>query len=405
MRRRNLPTSSPRWPGRVSTWPAAAPRTSPPSSAMIWPNGSASRAPPGSRPGRSDNGGPDATFNAIAGRTAAPVPNWHAPNAVYCCAASIERPGPAVNPVGAKPLIALTGATGFIGQWLLKELPKRGYRLRVLLRRPSAVPMECASAVVGDLARPQNMAAALADADAVIHSAGLAHAMSGLPEDDYRMLNTEATIALARAAQRAGAKRFVFLSSIRAQSGPTAEHVLTEARAPAPTDAYGRSKLAAEQGLSELALDWVALRLVLVYGPGVKGNMAQLVRFARSPYPLPVGGLTGRRSLLALDNLVAAIDTVLSAAAQLRRPLIVADPVPLTIPEMVSAMRRGLGRRPGLIPMPQRLLEAALRATGREEIYQRLSGSLVADPAALTRLGWQPAVATAEGLAALARGG
>ena len=117
-----------------------------------------------------------------------------------------------------KPLIALTGATGFIGQCLLRELPKRGYRLRVLLRRPSVVPMESASAVVGDLARPQNMSAALADVDAVIHSAGLAHAMSGLPEDDYRMLNTEATIALARAAQRAGAKRFVFLSSIRAQS-------------------------------------------------------------------------------------------------------------------------------------------------------------------------------------------
>src|SRR5262245_65848799 len=95
------------------------------------------------------------------------------------------------------------------------------------------------------------MSAALADVDAVIHSAGLAHAMSGLPEDDYRVLNTEATVGLARAAQRAGARRFVFLSSIRAQSGPTADHVLTEDLAPAPTDAYGRSKLAAEQGLAE----------------------------------------------------------------------------------------------------------------------------------------------------------
>src|SRR5260370_21552777 len=165
--------------------------------------------------------------------------------------AAIERPRRAVTTVGGKPLIALTGATGFIGQYLLRELPKRGYRVRVLLRRPSAVPMEAASAVVGDLARPQNMAAALADIEAVMHSAGVAHAMSGLPEDDYRVLNTEATIALARAAQRAGAKRFVFLSSIRAQSGPTAERVLTEDLPPQPTDAYGRSKLAAEQGLAE----------------------------------------------------------------------------------------------------------------------------------------------------------
>jgi nucleoside-diphosphate-sugar epimerase len=309
-----------------------------------------------------------------------------------------------VTSVGAasKPLIALTGATGFIGQWLLRELPKRGYRLRVLLRRPSVVPMESASAVVGDLARPQNMAAALADIDAVIHSAGLAHAMSGLPEDDYRMLNTEATIGLARAAQRAGARRFIFLSSIRAQSGPTAEHVLTEDLAPSPTDAYGRSKLAAEQGLAALELDWVALRLVLVYGVGVKGNMAELVRLARSPFPLPLGGLTARRSLLALDNLVAAIDAVLAAPAPLRRPLIVADPTPLTIPDMIAAVRRGLGRRPGLVALPPSLLELALRAAGRAEMHQRLAGSLVADPSALMRLGWTPAVATPDGLAALA---
>ena len=156
-----------------------------------------------------------------------------------------------------KTFVALTGATGFIGQYLLRELPKRGYRLRVLLRRPTALPTECASAVIGDLTRPQNMAAALADVDAVIHSAGIAHAMSGLPEDDYRALNTDASIALARAAQRAGARRFVFLSSIRAQSGPTADVVLTEELEARPTDAYGRSKLAAERGLpNSISTGW-----------------------------------------------------------------------------------------------------------------------------------------------------
>src|SRR5438067_8121288 len=232
-------------------------------------------------------------------------------------------------------LLALTGATGFIGQHLLRDLPKRGHRLRVLLRHPSSVPMQCASAVIGDLARPRNMSAALEGVDAVIHSAGFTQGMSGIPEDDYRVLNTEATINLARAAWRAGAKRFIFLSSIRAQCGATAEYVLTEELAPEPTEAYGRSKLAAERGLANLALDWVALRLVLVYGPGVKGNMAELLRFARAPYPLPLGGLDGRRSLLSLDNLVAAIDTVLAVPGPLRRPLIVADREALTIPDMI----------------------------------------------------------------------
>jgi nucleoside-diphosphate-sugar epimerase len=301
------------------------------------------------------------------------------------------------------PVVALTGATGFIGRHLLRELPKRGYRIRVLLRRPTALPPEATGAVVGDLARPQNMAAALAGVDAVIHSAGIAHAMSGVPQDDYRVLNTEATIGLARAAEKARAKRFVFLSSIRAQSGPTAADVLTEARAPEPTDAYGQSKLDAELGLAALGIDWVALRPVLVYGPGVKGNMAALVRLARSPYPLPLAGLPAKRSLLGLDNLAAAIDTVLAAPEPLRRPLIVADPEPLTVAAMIAAMREGLGRRPGVFPVPPALMEAAFRAMGRSEAFARLAGSLVASPSALRQLGWVPAAETRAGLAALAR--
>jgi nucleoside-diphosphate-sugar epimerase len=301
-------------------------------------------------------------------------------------------------------LLALTGATGFIGQHLLRELPKRGYRLRVLLRRPASVPLQAASAVIGDLARPQNLSAALERVDAVIHSAGLAPAMSGVPEDDYRVFNTEATIGLARAARRAGAKRFVFLSSIRAQCGPTADMVLTEAVEPRPTDAYGKSKLAAERGLAELDLDWASLRAALVYGPGVKGNVAHLMRLARSPFPLPLGRFGARRSLLALENLSAAIETVLTAPGTLRRAFIVADPQPLTVAEMIAAMRHGLGRRPNVFPLPAALLELLLRAAGREEIYQRLSGSLVADPSALISLGWAPPLATPAGLAKLMQG-
>jgi nucleoside-diphosphate-sugar epimerase len=285
----------------------------------------------------------------------------------------------------------------------LRELPKRGYRLRVLLRRPTEIPAPSSSAVIGDLARPQNMSEALAGIDAVIHTAGLAHAMSGVPEDDYRTFNTEATIRLAQAAHRAGAKRFVFLSSIRAQCGPTAEGVVTEDMEPRPTDAYGRSKLAAEQGLAALDIDWVALRMVLVYGAGVKGNMAQLAALARSRLPLPLASLTARRSLLAVENLVTAIDCVLTAPARLQRPLIVADPDPLAVPEMIAAMRRGLGRRAGLLPLPPALIETACRIGGRAEIYQRLAGSLIAEPKALVQLGWVPSVETRAALAALVR--
>jgi nucleoside-diphosphate-sugar epimerase len=301
-------------------------------------------------------------------------------------------------------LIALTGATGFIGQYLLQELPRRGHRVRVLLRRPTNMRVQGSSAVIGDISRPQNMGAALEGVDAIVHSAGLPGTMSGIPEDDYRVLNTEATISLAHAARRAGARRFIFLSSIRAQCGPTADQVLTEDLEARPTDAYGKSKLAAEQGLAQIDVDWVALRLVLTYGPGVKGNMAQLMRLARSPYPLPLGGIKARRSLLSLDNLVEAIDAALVAPEPLRRPLIVADPEPVSVPEMVAAMRRGLGRSPRLIPVPAPALRAILSLAGKSELYERLTGSLVVDPSALRGVGWRPATQTAVGLAALTRG-
>jgi UDP-glucose 4-epimerase len=245
------------------------------------------------------------------------------------------------------------------------------------------------------------MSAALQDVDAVIHSAGLAHAMSGVPEDDYRVINTEATINLARAARRAGAKRFIFLSSIRAQCGPSTDIVLTEAIEPSPTDAYGRSKLEAERGLAALDIDWVSLRAVLVYGPGVKGNMAQLMRLARSPLPLPLGGLRARRSLLAVENLLAAIETVLTTPETLRRPFIVADPQAVTVAEMIAAMRHGLGRWPNVFWLPAALLALSFRASGRDDMYERLSGSLVADPAALMRLGWTPPLTTEVGLGKL----
>jgi nucleoside-diphosphate-sugar epimerase len=300
-------------------------------------------------------------------------------------------------------LIALTGATGFIGQYLLRELQHRGYSVRVLLRRPTDLPLLGTSAVIGDLSRPQNIGAALEGVDYIVHSAGLAPTMSGFPEDDYRIFNVAATIRLADAARRAGAKRFVFLSSIRAQSGPAADQVLTEYLEPLPTDAYGKSKLAAELGLAQLDIDWVALRPVLVYGPGVKGNMAQLMRLARSPYPLPLGGLKAKRSLLSLDNLVGAIDAVITAQMQLRRPLIVADPEPLSVTEIMTAMRRGLNRNPHVFPVPASALRIALVLLRRSEIYERLATSLVADPSALMRLGWCPAVETAAGLAALMR--
>ncbi|KQP31838.1 NAD-dependent dehydratase [Methylobacterium sp. Leaf104] len=301
------------------------------------------------------------------------------------------------------PLIALTGATGFIGRHLLQSLSRRGFRVRVLLRRPIEVPDGASSAVVGDLTRPMNMAAALAGVDAVVHSAGLSPTMSGRPEDDFRSSNTEATLRLAEAAVRARVQRFVFLSSIRAQTGISAPGIVTEADSPAPTEAYGRSKLAAETALAGTGLDWVALRPVLVYGAGVKGNVATLLQLARSAAPLPFASLDARRSLVSVESLAEAVAVALEAPGPLRRPMIVAEPDALTLGEMVAALRSGLGRRAGLLPAPVALLGLACRLAGQEAAYARLSTSLVARADALPALGWVPGGTARDGLERFAR--
>ncbi|MGD8479638.1 MAG: NAD-dependent dehydratase, partial [Methyloceanibacter sp.] len=122
----------------------------------------------------------------------------------------------------------------------------------------------------------------------------------------------------------------------------------------------------------------------------------------RSPYPLPLAGLKARRSLLGLDNLVEAVDRLLTTAAPLNRPFIVADPAPLNVAEMIGALRQGLGRRAGLFYIPPPLLKATLSALKPEMEVGALFNSLVADPAALRALEWNPPVATQQGLAALA---
>ena len=302
----------------------------------------------------------------------------------------------------ASARILLTGASGFLGPHVVKALGEAGYRLRLALRRPQAVPAGIETVETGDLAKPADWRPALEGVDHVVHMAGLAHAGPGLDEALYARINTDATLELAQAAVSAEVKRFVYLSSIKALSGAFDGPPLSEAAQPAPDDAYGRSKLAAEQGLGQLDLDWVALRPVLIYGPGVKANMAALLKLARLPVPLPLGSLRAPRSLLAAENMADAIRFALTAEFPARQVYTVADPEPVSVAEMLAALRSGLGRSPGLLALPEPWLRGLARLAGREETFLKLAGSLVARPERLLRAGWQPPAETKAALARLA---
>ena len=298
--------------------------------------------------------------------------------------------------------ILVTGASGFVGRALVTELAGLGYSVRAAMRQPADVfPRNVEVVAVSDLTRPVEWRALLKGIETVVHLAGIAHAGPEIAEDLYDRVNRLATAELAKAAQASGVRHLVFISSVRAQSGPSSVDILRETDAPQPTDAYGRSKLAAEDAVRAAGVPFTILRPVLIYGPAVKGNLDRLIRLAQKPWPLPLGLCRNRRSLLARQNLLSAIHFVLQQPSARGETYIVADPTPLTLAEIVAALRTGEGRRSGLLPVPPVLIALAANTAGRGDDWQRIGGAMVASPTKLLQAGWKPMIDTRAGLAAL----
>jgi len=263
--------------------------------------------------------------------------------------------------------------------------------------------------VVGDLADAA-LDAACAGADAVVHLAARTHVMQETAADAeaaYRRTNVDATRRLAEAAVRSGVRRFIFLSSIKVNGEATHGTPYSEASRPAPEDAYGRSKLAAEQALTAAAgtaMETVILRPPLLYGPGVKGNLLTLMRALARGIPLPLGALDNRRSLLGIENLVSALTLALTHPAAAGRTFLVADGEDLSSPQLARLIAAGLDTPARLLPVPAPLLRFAGALTDKRAAVARLTGSLQIDGRAIRgTLGWQPPVPAAEGLARMAR--
>jgi UDP-glucose 4-epimerase len=306
--------------------------------------------------------------------------------------------------------VLITGASGFIGRAVVSRLAADGHEVFAGARSPlSGLPAAAIQVRMNTLGSDADPLVDPPTIDVVVHAAARVHVMreaSGDPLALFRRVNVDGSLALARQARAAGARRLVYLSSVKVlgESSPPG-HPLSEDSEPSPADAYGISKLEAETALgafcSDTGMELVIIRPPLVYGPGVRANFERLMQAIARRRPLPFGRLNdNRRSFVALENLVDLIATCIDHPAAAGRMFLVSDGEDLSTAALVRRLARALGVRPRLLPVPVGALRFAGVAVGRQDAVQRLCGSLQVDIGAARRaLGWKPPRTVDEGLA------
>jgi nucleoside-diphosphate-sugar epimerase len=302
--------------------------------------------------------------------------------------------------------ILLTGASGFVGRATLRTALEAGHEVHGVVRQGEAPAPPVQVVRLSDLASYTRWRDALDGVDAVVHLAARVHVMRDRAPDSltaFRAVNVEGTRQVASAAAEAGVARFVFVSSVKVHGEESHDAPLTADSPVVPVDAYGRSKAEAEDALRELesrsGLGVVVVRPPLVYGPGVGANFLTLLKAVSRGWPLPVGRVDNRRSLVYVDNLA---DLLLLAAAHpgaAGRTLLVADGPPVSTPELVRRMGRALDRPVRMPAVPESWLRVAGRLAGRSAAVDRVLGSLeVDDSPTRDLLGWRQPVTAEDGL-------
>jgi UDP-glucose 4-epimerase len=311
-------------------------------------------------------------------------------------------------------LILITGANGFIGNNLCVAVAQSD-RIVVAATRhslPNITPY-IKNVQISSLNAHTNWHHCLHACDVVVHLAARVHVMRDAVADplaDFRMVNVDGTLNLARQAAKAGVRRFVYLSSIKVNGEQTPpSQPFTEKSTVAPIDFYGISKSEAEEGLFELShqtgMEIVVIRPPLVYGPGAKANFLNMMCWLHKGVPLPFASINNRRSLVALDNLIDFIVVCLEHPEAANQTFLVSDGDDLSTTELLRRMAQELGKPARLVPIPAYLLEAVAALLGRRDMAQRLCGSLQIDISkAKKMLGWNPPISVDEGLRRTAQG-
>ena len=310
--------------------------------------------------------------------------------------------------------VLVTGANGFVGSALCASLVAQQHQVVAVLRQSSntntlSIPEHSAQYLHSlqlDFTDILSIKSSLQGVDAIVHCAARVHQVRESAADplaEYRRINTQATLNLARMAAQAGVRRFVFLSSVKVNGEYSQRgHPFRSSQA-AAIDAYGLSKWEAERGLmaiaAKTAMEVVIIRPPLVYGPGVKANFLTMMRALHRGIPLPFGAINNQRSLIALPNLVDFIALCLIHPKAAHQTFMISDQQDVSTTKLLRLLGDALHCPARLLPMHQGLLGVSLKAIGRGDMAQRLCADLTVDSSPATDLlGWQPPLTLQQGL-------
>ena len=305
--------------------------------------------------------------------------------------------------------ILVTGASGFVGEALVKSLESLGRDVMPVFRNHLSKKFKLPTFIVSDINASTIWTEGLRNTDVIIHCAARVHVMNNDVSDslnEFRNINTYGTLNFAKQAAKAGVKRFIFISSIKVNGESTERGFPFKPDDDfIPTDPYGLSKYEAEQGLqkiaSETGMEVVIIRPPLVYGPGVKANFAAMIRLASKGIPLPFGGITeNKRSYVSIDNLVDLIIRCVDYPNAANRIFLVSDDDDLSTSQMVRMLAQACGKRGIQLSVPVILFELIGKITGKMEIVDRLCGSLQLDISDTKKLlDWTPPISVEQGFA------
>ena len=308
--------------------------------------------------------------------------------------------------------VLVTGANGFVGNALVKQLLAEKYEVMGTVRTTGSIlPDGVGRFLIPDISAKIDWDTILKGINVVIHTAARVHVMDDSVADplvEFRKVNVDGTLNLARQATDAGVKRFIFISSIKVNGEMTEAGQTFKANdSHIPNDPYGLSKYEAEKGLltiaEETGMEVVIIRPPLIYGPGVKANFSAMMKWINRGVPLPFGAIHNQRSLVALDNLV---DFIALCADREKSPkaanevFLISDGEDVSTTTLLQKVARAFGKKPNLIPVPVGLMTFVAKLVGKGDIANRLFGSLQVDSSkARDLLGWHPVVTMDEQLA------